>query len=91
MSRVPELGRRGEGWVVLQFVLFGATAACGFTGVYWPHGAESFFAVLGLVPTALLVALFDLKARREEEWLAERYPEYAAYRECTWRLVPWLY
>jgi protein-S-isoprenylcysteine O-methyltransferase Ste14 len=157
VSRVPALGRRGEGWVVLQLVLFAAIVACGFTNVYWPVGAESFLAVLGivvavagaivlvlallalgssftplphphpraelrqggpyrvvrhpiygavtlivfgwsiaeaplaLVPTMLLAAVFDLKARREEDWLIERYPQYGAYRARTWRLVPWLY
>ncbi len=49
-------------------------------------------APLGLVPTALLVVLCDLKARREEAWLLERFPEYAAYRARTpHRFVPWLY
>ncbi len=31
---------------------------------------------VGLIPTALLVALLELKSRREEAWLVERYPEY---------------
>lgn len=49
-------------------------------------------APLGLIPTALLALLFDLKARREEAWLIERFPEYAAYRARTpRRFVPWLY
>jgi protein-S-isoprenylcysteine O-methyltransferase Ste14 len=49
-------------------------------------------APLGLIPTALLAAFFDLKARREEVWLAERYPEYANYCLRTpYRFVPWLY
>ena len=49
-------------------------------------------APLGLIPTALLVLLFDLKARREEAWLSERFPAYAAYRAGTpRRFVPWLY
>ena len=158
MSRVPELGRRGEGWVALQLLHFAAIVGCGFARVYWPHSVESFFGVLGLitavagtivlalgvlalgssftplprphprgefrqagpyrlvrhpiyggvvllalgwsiaeaplglVPTALLAGFFDLKARREEAWLLERYPEYAAYRERTpHRFVPWLY
>jgi protein-S-isoprenylcysteine O-methyltransferase Ste14 len=44
------------------------------------------------VPTALLAVLFDLKARREEAWLIERFPEYADYRARTpRRFVPWLY
>jgi protein-S-isoprenylcysteine O-methyltransferase Ste14 len=49
-------------------------------------------APLGLVPTLLLALLFDLKARREEAWLIERFPEYAAYQTRTpHRFVPWLY
>jgi protein-S-isoprenylcysteine O-methyltransferase Ste14 len=49
-------------------------------------------APLGLVPTALLAVLFDLKARREKAWLIERFPEYAAYLALTpRRFVPWLY
>jgi protein-S-isoprenylcysteine O-methyltransferase Ste14 len=49
-------------------------------------------APLGLVPTLLLAVLFDLKARREEAWLIERFPEYAAYQTRTRRrFVPWLY
>ena len=49
-------------------------------------------APLGLIPTALLALLFDLKARREEAWLMERFPKYAAYRARTpRRFVPWLY
>ena len=49
-------------------------------------------APLGLVPTALLALLFDLKARREEALLDERYPEYAGYVARTpRRFVPWLY
>jgi len=157
-SRLPELGPRGEGWVVLQLLLGAAIAGCGFVGVYWPGSVESFFGVLGLliavtgvllfvlgvlalgssftplprprartrlrqggifalvrhpvyggviliglgwsladaplglVPTALLAVLFDLKARREEAWLIERFPEYAAYRaRAPRRFVPWLY
>jgi protein-S-isoprenylcysteine O-methyltransferase Ste14 len=156
--QIPELGPRGEGWVALQLLLFGAIVGCGFLGIYWPHSVEGFFAVLGLVvvlfgavvlllglislgssftpfpqpragaefrgggpfvhvrhpiyggvlllalgwsvaeaplglvPTALLAVLFDLKARREEALLDERYPEYAAYRARTpRRYVPRLY
>ena len=151
---VPELGRRGGGWVVLQSILFVAIAACGFVGVYWPGSVESYLAVVGfvlivvvvtaaltlgrsfthlprprrsgrlhdsgiyrlvrhpvyggvlllalgwslaeaplaLVPTALLALVFDLKARREEVWLRERYPGYAAYaRRTRSRFVPFVY
>lgn len=44
---------------------------------------------LGL--TVLLFVFFDMKARKEERWLAERYPEYARYRERVKKLIPWIY
>jgi hypothetical protein len=56
------------------------------------HRARLGFESLSLVPTALLALLFDLMARREEVWLIERFPEYAANRAGTpRRFVPWLY
>lgn len=44
-----------------------------------------------LLAVALLALLLDLKARREEAWLSERYPEYAAYVRRTRRFVPGMY
>jgi protein-S-isoprenylcysteine O-methyltransferase Ste14 len=46
---------------------------------------------LALAPTAVLAAVFELKSRREELWLTERYPEYADYRAATpRRFIPWV-
>jgi protein-S-isoprenylcysteine O-methyltransferase Ste14 len=154
---VPALGPRGEGWVVLQSLLFGALVVCVLLGPDWPRRAESLLRGLGiglavcgavlfalgvrrlgssftpfprpredgglrrtgiyrrvrhpvyggiivlalglslwhsplaLVPTALLAGLFELKSRREELWLAERYPEYPNYRAATpRRFIPWV-
>ena len=39
---------------------------------------------------ALLVALINVKARWEEQWLAERFPESPAYARTTPRFVPWV-
>jgi protein-S-isoprenylcysteine O-methyltransferase Ste14 len=41
--------------------------------------------------TALLFVVLDLKRRREEAWLAERFPEYAVYRTRTRALFPFIY
>jgi len=42
-------------------------------------------------PTAALALIFTLKSLREEAWLAQAYPGYAAYRARTrHRFVPWL-
>jgi protein-S-isoprenylcysteine O-methyltransferase Ste14 len=44
---------------------------------------------LALVPTALLAGFLELKSRREEAWLVDRYAGYEAYRErVRWRFVP---
>ena len=157
-SRLPGLGRRGEGWVLLQLVFFGAIAVSGFIGPAWGGWALAAGIALGGVliccggilamrgvldlrenltpfpkpldnaqlvetgayrlarhpiygglilgalgwglvraaPLALLGAValavfFDLKSRREEIWLLERYREYPAYRDRTRRLLPWIY
>lgn len=44
-----------------------------------------------LAVTVLLLLFFDLKARREERWLREQYPGYAAYTQRVKRLLPWIY
>lgn len=41
---------------------------------------------------ATIVFLFlDVKSRREERWLVEKYPGYEAYRKAVKRLVPFIY
>jgi protein-S-isoprenylcysteine O-methyltransferase Ste14 len=47
--------------------------------------------VLAVLAAALLAVVLDLKRRREEAWLAARFPEYRAYRERTKALVPFVY
>jgi protein-S-isoprenylcysteine O-methyltransferase Ste14 len=158
MSRLPALGPRGEGWVVIQFAILATIAAAGaFSGglrgpLSWvPEaigvallacgGALLVLAVRelgdqltpfprpriggrlvrsgvyrharhpiygGLVLTAFgwgmltaspsavglsfgLLVFLELKARREEAWLAELHPDYDEYRARTRRFVPWVY
>ena len=60
-----------------------------------------FFAALGwgmwerswlLVGYALLLFMvLDVKARREENWLTERFPEYEVYKKRVKRLIPYIY
>ncbi len=45
---------------------------------------------VAIVLSGLLLVLFTLKSVREEAWLTERYPEYAAYRDRTKRFFPGL-
>ncbi len=46
---------------------------------------------LALAGAIVLLVFFDLKRRREEVWLSERFPGYAAYAAGTRRLIPWIY
>jgi len=46
---------------------------------------------LTLVWAAALTVLFHLKSRREEQWLCERFPEYAQYQQRVKKLVPWVW
>ncbi len=44
---------------------------------------------LALVPTLLAAGFLELKSRREEHWLNERYPDYRSYvRRVRWKFVP---
>jgi protein-S-isoprenylcysteine O-methyltransferase Ste14 len=155
LRRVPTLGTRGEGWVLIQSVLLSAVIAAGIFGASWPNGTRSArlaaaatfgaFGVLllvaggvalgrhltpmprphtrsvlkqtgiyarvrhpiyggviliafgwsfltspwALIPSATLPILFTLKARLEEEWLTERFPDYPNYaRRVRHRFVP---
>lgn len=46
---------------------------------------------LVLLYAAALFVLFDLKSRREEVWLAERFAEYPEYQRRVKKLLPWVY
>lgn len=47
--------------------------------------------LLALGLTAALAVVLDLKSRREEIWLRERFPGYAAYTARTKRFIPGIY
>lgn len=44
-----------------------------------------------LALTAVLLVFFDQKARREEQWLMEKYAGYVDYRKKVRKLIPWIY
>jgi protein-S-isoprenylcysteine O-methyltransferase Ste14 len=161
VARIPNLGPRGEGWVLVQVVLLIAIGLAGLAvlpgGV--PLGRVRVAALVlgglgmavgGLVAVASILALgsnlsafprptaanelveagayrylrhpvyagivlaaigwglltasllaialsfilllwFDLKARRDEAWLATRHPSYEAYCARTRKFVPFIY
>jgi len=44
-----------------------------------------------LVLAAVLAFVLDAKARVEEHWLSQRFPEYADYARRVRRFIPWIY
>ncbi|MBD3880299.1 isoprenylcysteine carboxylmethyltransferase family protein [Phormidium tenue FACHB-886] len=44
-----------------------------------------------LVGALVWLIFFDLKARREEAWLTEKFADYPTYRQHVKKLLPWLY
>ena len=47
--------------------------------------------IAALVATLLLLSFFDIKARREESWLEEKFPGYSAYKSRVKKLIPFVY
>ncbi len=48
-------------------------------------------APVSLAWAAALFGLLDIKSRREEAWLRERFPDYAAYQKRVRKLLPFIY
>lgn len=46
---------------------------------------------LTLLYAGLLLVFFDIKARREEKWLARRFPAYQDYAKRVKKLIPFVY
>lgn len=49
------------------------------------------FSLSHLVAVAVLFVFLDAKARKEEVWLTQKYPEYSDYQQHVQKLIPGLY
>lgn len=49
------------------------------------------FSLSHLIGTLILGLFFNAKASHEENWLLQKYPDYADYRHKAKKLIPWLY
>ena len=47
--------------------------------------------LVSLLLSVALLVLLEFKSRREEAWLLERFPEYAAYQKRVRKFVPGVY
>jgi protein-S-isoprenylcysteine O-methyltransferase Ste14 len=73
---------------VYRFVRHPVYAGIVLAGLGWGLATWSWAPV---VLTLVLFGLFDLKARREEAWLADQVVGYVAYRERTRKFIPKVY
>ena len=53
--------------------------------------AIALWSLTHLAGTLVLLLFFDAKARREETWLRQRFPDYAAYASRVKKLLPGIY
>jgi protein-S-isoprenylcysteine O-methyltransferase Ste14 len=65
----------------LYTAVFCASAGWALVWQSWP----------ALLATLALTPFFDAKARREERWLRQQFPEYASYEQRVRRFIPWIY
>jgi len=47
--------------------------------------------LIALLLAMVLFIFFDLKSRREEQWLSEKYTDYTAYQARVRKLIPLIY
>jgi protein-S-isoprenylcysteine O-methyltransferase Ste14 len=80
-ARLFETGAYG----IVRHPIYGGGIIMAFGWGLWVHGWAT-------IAYALLLAVFlDIKARREERWLSEKFADYAAYRRRVRKLVPFVY
>jgi protein-S-isoprenylcysteine O-methyltransferase Ste14 len=70
---------------IVRHPIYSGLIAAAFGWALIVHGT------LTLAYAALLFVFFDIKSRREEQWLCDKFPEYGAYRARVRKLVPWVY
>lgn len=63
MPDVPQLGRRGGGWVVIQFALIAVVVLAGVTGPGWPGAASGLRVAAGIALVVAGAAVGVLSAR----------------------------
>jgi len=72
-------------YALIRHPIYSGGLALGFGWALCVHGE------LTLAYAAALFVLFDVKSRREERWLVDKFAEYRDYQRCVRRLIPFVY
>lgn len=72
-------------YAVVRHPIYSGLILGGFGWGLYLHAPLTLLWALGLF------VLFDIKSRKEEGWLTERFPEYAEYRTHVKKLIPFVY
>lgn len=78
---------------LVQTGIYGLVRHCLYSGLIMGTAAYSLWTLSlpHLLTTAVLFIVLDIKARKEEAWLLERFPEYAEYRQRVSKFIPGIY
>ncbi len=82
-----------ENGLLVQSGVYGIVRHPLYSGLIFAALSWSVFQVSlsHLMATAILFAFFETKARKEEAWLTEKYPEYLKYQQQVKKLIPGIY
>lgn len=78
---------------LVQTGVYGWVRHCLYSGLIFGTAAYSLWTLSlpHFLATGILFIVLDLKARKEEAWLSDRFPDYAAYRQRVSKFIPWIY
>ncbi|MBE7380982.1 MAG: isoprenylcysteine carboxylmethyltransferase family protein [Leptolyngbya sp. SIO1E4] len=78
---------------LVQTGVYSIVRHCLYSGLILGTAAYSLWtlSVPHFLGAVLLLLVLDMKARKEEAWLIERYPDYEAYRQRVKKFIPWIY
>lgn len=78
---------------LVQTGVYGLVRHCLYSGLIFGTAAYSLWSLSlpHLLTTGILFMVLDFKARKEEAWLLERFPEYADYRQRVSKFIPGIY
>jgi protein-S-isoprenylcysteine O-methyltransferase Ste14 len=90
LSPFPKPNDRGtlvEGGIfsVVRHPIYGGFSLAAFGWSLMWNSIAAFLAAI------LLLVFFDIKARREERWLQDKFAGYAAYKSRVKKLIPFIY